>query len=256
MKTLTKGALEVFILKDRKEMGQTAAAAGLIHLKDLLKNQNEVNVIFAAAHSQDEMYAGLLADPDVEWARVNAFHMDNYIGLTDEAGQQFTTFLRERLFSKLPFASIYYMGNTAESAAVYEALLMADKPDLCFMGVGENGHIAFNDPDNALFDDPQLVKLVELDLPCRMQQVHEGNFKTLQEVPTHALTLTIPALLKCKHLNCTVPGKNKAEAIKNMLEGGISETCPASILRRHTSAMLFLDEDVASLLTSEKESFE
>lgn len=248
MRTFSQDLLQVSVLDNRKEMGTAAAQAGLMHLKMLLEKQQWVNIIFAAAPSQDELYAGLLKDPQISWNRVNAFHMDNYIGLDDDALQQFTTFLRERFFSKLPFASVFYMGNKAEDAAEYEELLNIHTPDMCFMGVGENGHIAFNDPDNALFDDPQPIKLVELDLPCRMQQVNEGNFKTLDEVPTHALTLTIPTLMGCKHLICTVPGRNKAQAVKNMLEGDMSEACPATILRRHPSAQLFLDDQAAALL--------
>ena len=251
MKTFNKDNLQVNIFENREDMGKAAAEAGLLHLKMLLVKQDWVSIIFAAAPSQDELYAGLLADPEIAWNRVKAFHMDNYIGIDDDAPQQFTTFLRERFFSKLGFASVFYMGSKPEDAAAYEELLDIHKPDMCFMGIGENCHIAFNDPDNALFDDPQRVKLVELDLPCRMQQVNEGNFKTLDEVPTHALTLTIPTLLSCKHLVCTVPGRNKAQAVKNMLEGEITQACPASVLRRHPSAQLFLDEQAASLLKAE-----
>jgi glucosamine-6-phosphate deaminase len=248
MKSLQKDKLHVCICKDRKEMGAMAAKKGLEFLRKLLDSQEEVNVIFAAAPSQMEMFNKLVQEENLEWNRVNAFHMDNYIGLSDDAPQQFSRFLKDHLFSKLNLKNIYYLGNSKEDAEKYSALLATHKPDICFMGIGENGHIAFNDPINAYFDDKKTVKVVELDNMCRQQQVNEKLFDTFDDVPTHAITLTIPTLMKSRHIICTVPGKNKAKAAKNMLEGPISEDCPASILRKHNSAYLFLDEDAAGIL--------
>ena len=144
------------------------------------------------------------------------------------------------------------MGNVGEDAKRYDILISENPPDICFMGIGENGHIAFNDPINAEFNDEKAVKVVELDDMCRQQQVNEKLFNTIDEVPTHAITLTIPTLIKSKYILCTVPGLNKAEATKNMLEGDIDESCPASILRTHSSAYLFLDKDAASKLSEAK----
>jgi glucosamine-6-phosphate deaminase len=248
MKSLQKDKLHVYICKDRKEMGAMAAKKGLEFLRKLLDSQEEVNAIFAAAPSQMEMFNKLVQEENLEWNRVNAFHMDNYIGLADDAPQQFSRFLKDHLFSKLNLKNIYYLGNRKEDAEKYAALLATHKPDICFMGIGENGHIAFNDPINAYFDDKKTVKVVELDNMCRQQQVNEKLFDTFDDVPTHAITLTIPTLMKSRHIICTVPGKNKAKAAKNMLEGPISEDCPASILREHNSAYLFLDEYAAGIL--------
>lgn len=248
MKTFQVEQLAVEVHENRRAMGEAAAQAGIRLLKEALAGQDEVNVVFAAAPSQAEMLETLLATDQVDWARVNAFHMDNYVGLDDSAPQQFSRFLRDRLFGKLPFKAVNYLGNQVGQEKDYAALLAQHPADICFMGIGENAHIAFNDPGNALFDDPQTVKLVELDYACRMQQVNEGNFPALNDVPTHALTLTIPALMASRHVICTVPGPNKAQAAKCMLEGPVDQECPASILRRHPSATLYLDREAASLL--------
>jgi len=250
--TFTKDKLKVSVHDNRRDMGIAAAEKGICFLKELLESKEEVNVIFAAAPSQAEMMERLVSEKSVDWKRVNAFHMDNYIGLADDAPQQFSKFLKDRLFSKLPFQNIYYMGNVGEDAKRYDILISENPPDICFMGIGENGHIAFNDPINAEFNDEKAVKVVELDDMCRQQQVNEKLFNTIDEVPTHAITLTIPTLIKSKYILCTVPGLNKAEATKNMLEGDIDESCPASILRTHSSAYLFLDKDAASKLSEVK----
>jgi len=229
-------------------MGLAAAAEGLKKIREALDDKPELNLIFAAAPSQTEVLENLRSAKEVDWTRVNAFHMDNYVGLDESAPQQFSTFLRERLFSLLPFKSVHCMGTKPGQETEYAALLDQRPIDVCFMGIGENGHIAFNDPVNALFDDPETVKQVALDLQCRTQQVNEGNFATLSQVPTHALTLTIPTLMRSRHLICTVPGPNKAKAVLTMLEGPVTADCPASILRRHPSAVMFLDAQAAGLL--------
>ncbi|NLZ88314.1 MAG: glucosamine-6-phosphate deaminase [Clostridiales bacterium] len=248
MKKFQVDQLIVEVYETRRQMGEAAAQAGIRLLQDVLKQKDEANVVFAAAPSQSEMLETLLATTEVDWSRVNAFHMDNYVGLDDSAPQQFSRFLRDRLFGKLPFKAVHYMGNQVGQEKEYAALLEQYPTDICFMGIGENAHIAFNDPGNAQFDDPDTVKLVELDHACRMQQVNEGNFSSLDDVPTHALTLTIPALMASSHVICTVPGINKAPATKCMLEGPIDEDCPASILRQHQAATLYLDQAAASQL--------
>lgn len=248
MKTLQADKLHVSIYSGRDEMGRAAANAGIDIIRQLLSQQEVVNLIFAAAPSQAEVLSGLKA-ADISWERVNAFHMDNYVGLDDNAPQQFSRFLRDRLLGLLPFKSVHYLGNRSGQQIAYAHVLAAHPTDVCFMGIGENAHVAFNDPGNAFFNDSQLVKEVALDLACRTQQVNEGNFPTLQDVPTHALTLTIPTLMAARHLICTVPGVNKAAAVKAMLEGTVREDCPATILRTHPSARMFIDEAAASMLT-------
>ncbi len=248
MKALKVDNLTVEIHQTRREMGKAASAEGLKRIHEALRDKPEVNLIFAAAPSQTEVLDNLRNAKGVDWTRVNAFHMDNYIGLDESAPQQFSTFLRTRLFTPLPFKSVHCMGTLPGQEEGYAALLDKRQIDVCFMGVGENGHIAFNDPANARFDDPRTAKQVALDLQCRTQQVNEGNFQTLSQVPTHALTLTIPTLMRCVHLICTVPGPNKAKAVQAMLEGPVTEDCPASVLRRHASAIMYLDSEAAALL--------
>lgn len=250
MKALKVDSLAVEIHQTRREMGNAAAAAGLKKIREALREKAEINLIFAAAPSQEEVLENLRTAQGVDWTRVNAFHMDNYVDLDESAPQQFSTFLRTRLFSRLPFRSVHCMGTEPGQEEAYAALLDRRQVDVCFMGIGENGHIAFNDPVNAHFDDPDIAKQVALDLQCRTQQVNEGNFQMLSQVPTHALTLTIPTLMRSRHLICTVPGPNKANAVRTMLEGPITEDCPASVLRRHDSAMMFLDEEAAAMLKS------
>ncbi len=242
LKMVNSPGLEVKIADNRQLMGNNAAAAAGRVLKDLLQIQPEVNVIFAAAPSQNE-FLEALRTLDVDWKRVNAFHMDEYIGLDDSAPQGFGNFLRMRLFDKLPFKTINYLKSLD-----YARLLEQFPVDLVCMGIGENGHIAFNDPPVANFNDPEIVKVVELDLVCRQQQVNDGCFELLDQVPLKALTLTIPALIKAKHLICVVPGPAKAEAVFNTLTQPLSVAYPSTILRNHPGAVLFLDQDSSRLL--------
>jgi glucosamine-6-phosphate deaminase len=175
--------------------------------------------------------------------------MDEYIGLAPEAPQGFGNFLRERLFEKAGFLAVHYIDGGAtdlkKECERYAGLLLNNPPDIVCMGIGENGHIAFNDPPVADFNDRYVVKVVELDLPCRQQQVNDGCFLRLDLVPTHALTLTVPALMAGRFIYCIVPGPLKAEAVYNTLYQEIGEKCPASVLRRHPHAELFLDVDSA-----------
>jgi glucosamine-6-phosphate deaminase len=192
------GKLQVKIATDRAAMGETAASEVIAKINALLANQPFVNIIFAAAPSQNEFLAAL-TKASLDWSRIRAFHMDEYIGLNETAPQRFGNFLKEKIFGKLPFAAIYYLnGNAAapvEECKRYADLLLEYPVDIVCMGIGENGHIAFNDPPVADFNDPELVKIVELDRLCRQQQVNDGCFATLNEVPVNAVTLTIPALM-------------------------------------------------------------
>lgn len=255
MKTFTKDKLTVRVFDSRSDMGAAAAEACVKEMQKLLAEKESIRMIFAAAPSQNEFLAALVEagkDGRVDYSRVHAFHMDEYVGLAADAPQGFGNFLRDRLFGLLPFASVTYLnGNAADPAeecARYTALLKEAPIDIVCMGIGENGHIAFNDPHVADFNDPAAVKVVELDHTCRQQQVNDGCFAKLDDVPTHALTLTIPTLVAPKTVFCMVPAPTKAKAVQAAVEGPISETCPASILRRHDNASLWLDPDSAALL--------
>lgn len=250
--TFNVGMLDVRIFPDRDEMGKEAAENVSNKIQKLLKEKEEINIIFAAAPSQSDFMRALIEDKRIQWERVNAFHMDEYIGLEEEAPQGFGNFLRDRLFSKVPFKSVNYINGRSEDpeseSERYSKLLSTHPVDIVCLGIGENGHIAFNDPPVADFNDPKLVKVVELDLACKQQQVNEGLFAELNDVPTHAITVTIPGLLKANHMFCMVPAANKAQAVHNTLNWEISEKCPATVLRNKEGAILYLDRDSASLL--------
>jgi glucosamine-6-phosphate deaminase len=243
--------LDVRIYKTRAEMGAAAVVRVSAKVNELLGRQETVNMIFAAAPSQNEFLKGLLEAP-IDWARIRPFHMDEYIGLAPEALQGFGNFLRERLFGKVGFLAVHYIDGRAtdlkKECERYAGLLLEYPPDIVCMGIGENGHIAFNDPPVADFNDPYVVKVVELDLPCRQQQVNDGCFSELGLVPMHAITLTVPALMAGRFIYCMVPGTLKAEAVYHALKGDVVEKCPASILRVHAHAELFLDADSAKLV--------
>ncbi len=243
--------LLVKVYKTRDEMGMSAAYDVSERIKELLKIKDTINIVFAAAPSQNEFLA-YLSREDLDWNRINAFHMDEYIGLSPEAPQLFANFLKERLFAKKPFRNIFYIDgnvpNPEEECNRLTKLLEENPLDITCMGIGENGHIAFNDPHVADFNDPKKVKIVDLDERCRQQQVNDGCFKSIEEVPKYAVTMTIPTLVSAQYIFCIVPAKQKAEAVRNTLLGPIDESCPASILRRCKNAILYLDLDSASEL--------
>ena len=252
MKTFSKDLLKVNIYESRDEMGAAAAADVKAAILRALGEKEAINMIFAAAPSQNEVLANLANDKEIPWGRVNAFHMDEYIGLSKDAPQGFGNFLNKAIFGIAPFKSVNYIDISAPDAEAecerYSALLRANPVDIVVLGIGENGHIAFNDPPFADFNDARLVKPVKLDEVCRNQQVNDGCFATIDDVPTHALTLTVPALMSGKELYCIVPAKTKANAVNATVNGEITDTCPASVLRTHKCATLYLDPDSASLL--------
>jgi len=251
MKELVKDTLQVKILDSRAAMGELAAAAVSAKINELLGTQTVVNMIFAAAPSQNEFLEALLKK-DVDWTRINAFHMDEYLKLNADASQGFGNFLRDRLFGKVQFRTVNYLNGNAENAAEecrrYSTLLDHYKTDIVCMGIGENTHLAFNDPHVAYFNDAALVKVVDLDEQCRVQQVNDGCFATVDDVPTHALTLTIPALFSSTFAYCMVPGEKKANAIYHTLNEEISEKFPSTILRKHPNAILFIDDKSSALI--------
>ena len=252
MRNFKVDKLEVAAFDTRSEMGAAAAIDIKNKFCELLNNKESINVIFAAAPSQNDVLKSLVEDNDIEWNRVNAFHMDEYIGLDKTAPQGFGNFLREHIFGLVPFKSVNYIDCSAKDpeleAKRYAKILEENPTDVVIMGIGENGHIAFNDPPVADFCDKVLVKPVKLDEICRNQQVNDGCFAKIEDVPTHALTLTVPALVKAPYLFCIVPAPTKAWAVKETLTGTVDEHCPASILRTHDNAKLYLDKDSSSLI--------
>jgi len=246
-----KDKLQVQIYFTRREMGMSAAKDVAEKIRSLLAQQAEVNIIFAAAPSQNEFIEALCAEKDIDWQRINAFHMDEYIGLPDNAPQRFGNFLKERIFDKKTFRTVNYLdGNRQadEECERYTALLLQHPIDVVCMGIGENAHVAFNDPHVARFDDPKLVKVVDLDEKCRMQQVNDGCFSSIDKVPKYALTLTVPALLNGKYLFCMVPAKTKAWAVYHTINDPVSEAIPSTCLRTHENAILYVDIDSVEML--------
>ena len=250
VKTEQVDKLNVKVYQTREEMGRAAAEEAAAAIRAAIAAKGEINMIFAAAPSQNEFLAHLIADKSIDFTKINAFHMDEYIGLPADAPQGFGNFLRERLFDRVPFKTVNTIDSTAADPEAecrrYAALLQAHPCDIVCMGIGENGHIAFNDPHVADFGDKAAVKVVALDETCRQQQVNDGCLASLDDVPTHALTLTIPTLTAPEAVFCIVPAKTKANAVYATLRGGITEACPASILRRHANATLYCDADSAA----------
>jgi glucosamine-6-phosphate deaminase len=248
---LIKKGITTHMYNNRTQMGAGAAKAAADTIRQLLSAWDEVNMVFAAAPSQNEFLSALIKE-NVDWRRINAFHMDEYIGLPAGSTATFGYYLQEHLFGKVSFKTIHYINgnavNIAEECERYTKLLQTHPIDIVCMGIGENSHIAFNDPPVANFNDTETVKVVTLDEACRRQQVNDGCFPSLNEVPTHALTLTVPALLNCRYIFCIVPGERKAQAVFHTFNSEIGEQYPSTALRTHGSVQLFLDKDSAGLV--------
>ncbi len=245
-------ALRVAVYATREAMGAAAAAAAAGWLREILARQSCAGVIFAAAPSQDTLLASLAAASEVAWDRVEGFHMDEYLGIAEDHAASFRRYLREHVEGPLGLRRFHYIRGDAEQPLDecdrYEKALAGQTVDLCCLGIGENGHLAFNDPPVADFSDPRRIKLVALDEGCRRQQVAEGHFPSLEAVPGYAFTLTIPALCAASRMVCVVPGERKAWAVREALEGPITPRCPASFLRRQPQATLYLDVAAAGKL--------
>jgi len=237
--------LVVEIHPDRQAAGRASGKATAAALREVLQQKGAARMIFAAAPSQNECLETLVTEQGIDWRQVTAFHMDEYLGLSENAPQKFAHYLNEHLFRHLPFAAVHFLqGPTPEQACLSYSQLLSESPiDIVCLGVGENGHIAFNDPPVADFRDPNLVKIVDLELACRQQQVNDGCFPKVDAVPEQAITLTIPAILSADCLICTVPGTRKRTAVHRMLEGDVTTDCPASILRGHPNCTMFVDLD-------------
>ena len=243
---------EVRVFPDKAAAGFTGAAAAAEAIREVLSRKEKMSIVFASAVSQDAFLAAVRKTQGIAWPRITAFHMDEYAGMSAQHPASFRLFLRERLFDHVPVDAFHQLdGEAADPVAEcvrYSALLAEAKPDLAIMGIGENGHVAFIDPPICDFKEPRLARPVELDDICRMQQVHDGAFATLEDVPKQALSLTTTLFLSIPKALVFVNGEHKAAAVRATIEGPITTACPASVLRRHTDATLFLDPAAASLL--------
>jgi glucosamine-6-phosphate deaminase len=244
------GALAVRVFATPAALAQAAAEDAAATLRDALDRQGTAAAIVASATSQVLFLEALTRRRDVAWSQVTLFHMDEYLGLDADHPASFRRFLRERVEHKVRPRAFHYLRGEADEPLRecdrYAALLQAQPMDLCCLGIGENGHVAFNDPHVADFEDPRRVKLVRLDEACRRQQVGEGAFPELECVPQFAYTLTIPALCAARRLIAVVPERRKAAAVRDALCGPLHPACPASILRRQAHATLYLDADSAA----------
>ena len=242
--------LPVSVYATNEALGAAAAAEAAEIIRAAVAARGVANIIIATGNSQLTFLAALRALPGVPWAAVNVFHMDEYVNLPPGHAASFPAFLRRHLLDYVQVKEFFPVpGAGTDPAAAcreYEAQLRSHPADLCALGIGENGHLAFNDPPFAFFQDPVWVKVIQLDERSRLQQVGEGHFRDLDEVPTHAITVTIPGLLSAKRVLAIVPEARKADAVTQSLTGPITEDCPGSILRRTPQAHLFLDSESAA----------
>lgn len=259
------------VLGSRNAMGEAAGKAVEQKIVELLSEKAEIRMIFAAAPSQNELLAYLRSSKLIPWERITAFHMDEYIGLPAGHEALFANFLNNKIFEAVAFKAVHLIDSSndpQEECQRYGALIREKPIDIVCLGIGENGHIAFNDPPVADFEDPEIIKRVALDLASRQQQVNDGAFSSLDEVPLEALTLTIPALVNANYLCCVVPGAQKREAVKQAVHGPVTTDCPASILQKHDQCYLFVDTaaypsesevqnsvQAINCITGEKQSF-
>lgn len=244
------GRLAVEIHPDRVALGRAAANACASYLQTVILARGEARVIFACAPSQDEFLESLVGT-GLDWSTVTVFHMDEYVGMPPTAPQSFRRYLREHLLDRVSVGQFWDLkaeANDIAAACSHYATLLGEKPiDLICLGIGENGHLAFNDPPVADFNDPARVKRVEIDEPCRRQQVNDGWYPTIEAVPRHALTLTLPVFRDARRLSVHVPGPRKAAAVRATLHDPVTTACPATMLRLHPNATLYLDPASAAL---------
>lgn len=246
------GTLNVNVSPNRGELGVRAGKAAAVAIQKAITEKGSARVIFAAAPSQNETLANLVMYPDIDWSKVTGLHMDEYIGLPVDSEARFSWYLRMHCFELLPFKQVFLLDegdgkSPEELCRRYDSLLKEGPVDVVCMGIGENGHIAFNDPPVADFNDPLSVKIVDLDDICRNQQVNDGCFPDFDSVPKQAISLTIPTLMAAGCLICAVPGERKRNAVMETLNGPIGTACPATILRTHPNATLFVDTDSCTL---------
>lgn len=245
------GKLLVKQYETRDQLGKAAAEEVGAKICALQKEQETVRIVFASAPSQSEFLKNLCEYEGIDWGRVVAFHQDEWLGVPTDRSYSFGGFIKRYLIDIVhpgQYHLIDSMNDPERECARYGGLLTEKPIDIICLGVGENGHTAFNEPHEADFNDPKIMKVIRLDERCRQQEFHDFGFETLEGVPTHGLTVTIPTIMRARYIYCMVPGERKAEAIHNVLLGEICEKCPSSILRTAENAILFVDRDSASML--------
>lgn len=245
--------MNTVVAPDRPALGQYVAQQAAQSLRALLNAQETVNLVIATGSSQFEVLSSLIAQPGIDWTRIHGFHLDEYLGISIDHPASFCGYLRDRFVNRVPLADFFYLNGQLPSEQLLKQAnekLAGKSIDVMLCGIGENGHLAFNDPP-ANFDseDPYLV--VQLDEACRRQQVGEGWFDSLSQVPTQAISMSIKQIMKAKEIFCTVPDSRKAEAVRNSLEGNITPNVPASVLQGHPCILLGLDKGSARLLSAE-----
>lgn len=243
--------MKIKVFENPGELGKSAGRAAAQIIREAIAQKDFANIILATGTSQFETLNHLIQEPDIEWSKVTMFHLDEYIGLPATAKASFRKYLQERFLNKLPALKAVFLidgeKDPEAECARLESLINAHPIDVALVGVGENGHLAFNDPP-ADFDTEQPYLIVELDEPCRRQQLQEGWFNTLNEVPRKAISMSVKQIMKAKHIICAVPDQRKAVAIKNCLENPVDNNFPASILQQHPHCTIYLDEASAALL--------
>jgi glucosamine-6-phosphate deaminase len=241
------------IVSDIRILGEEAGALAAKIIRKALKERGAANIILATGTSQFEILKQLVANKEINWSAVTMFHLDEYIGLPVSSRASFRKYLMERFIQKVPpLRNIFLIDGETDPDIECSRLneLIAKNPiDLALVGIGENGHLAFNDPP-ADFETGKPYIIVELDLACRKQQLGEGWFKSIEEVPKKAISMSIRQIMKSKTIICSVPDLRKAQAVKNCLEGPVTNLCPASILQEHSDCEIWLDQDSASLLVT------
>jgi glucosamine-6-phosphate deaminase len=245
--------MEILVHAEAPEMGMHAAKSGARLIRQAIQKRGESAIVVATGTSQIEMLAALAAEPGVDWTRVTMFHLDEYVGLPIHHVGSFRRYLWERFVTHLPLPlkALHLLNGEGDCAAECRrvgSLIQDCQVDVAFVGIGENGHLAFNDPPaDFQIADPYIV--VELDRKCRNQQFHEGWFASLEAVPTHAISMSIQQIMKSKAIICTVPDQRKAMAVRDTLEGPVTPDVPASILQKHAQVSFFLDQEAAALLS-------
>jgi glucosamine-6-phosphate deaminase len=245
--------MDITISTDKNGLGQRASKEGASLIRQAIAQQGQATIIVATGASQFEMLSALIEQPDIDWSRITAFHLDEYIGMPSTHPASFRKYLKERLVDKVPIGTFHYINGEDNAQAECDRLaplINAQPIDVAFMGIGENGHLAFNDPP-ADFETEEAYLIVDLDEDCRKQQLGEGWFATLEDVPQQAISMSIRQIMKSKHIVCSVPDQRKATAVQATVEGPITPQVPASILQQHPQTSLYLDQASASLLKNE-----